>query len=93
MRCALFASVALITVSNALQKTVCNGAARTTYGRSTARKQNSASALTNSAPAHQRPLSHAVAAATPRSQRLRLAAAPDVEEGHELINRRPGGGG
>ena len=37
------------------------------------------SALTNSAPAHQRPLSHAVAAATPRSQRLRLAAAPDAE--------------
>ena len=77
---ALFASAVLWTAASALQKTVCNGAARTTCGRSTADLVNSASALTNSALSHRRrPLSHAAAAATPRSQRLRLAAAPDAE--------------
>ena len=65
---------------SSLQKTVCNGAARTTYGRSTAVKQDSAAGLTNSALSHRRrPLSHAATAARPRSQRLRLAAAPDAE--------------
>ena len=80
VRSVLFVSAVLWTAASALQKTVCNGAARTTCGRSTAERVNSASALTTSAYSHRRrPLSHAATPVAPRSQRLRLAAAPDAE--------------
>ena len=76
----LFVSAVLWTAASALQKTVYNGAARTKYGRQTAENRICQSDFTYSALSHRRrPLSHAVAAATPRSQRLRLAAAPDAE--------------
>ena len=62
MRFAAVCIALLCRSINALQKTTCNGAARTTYGRSTA-KRNSDAALTNSAPFHRRrPLSHAATA-------------------------------
>ena len=80
VRSALVASAVLWTAASALQKTVYNGAARTKYGRQTAENRICQSDFTYSALSHRRrPLSHAAAAATPRSQRLRLAAAPDVE--------------
>ena len=62
-----------------LQKTRSGNVINSNFRPTNSCRQNVCSALTNSAPAHQRPLSHAATAAAPRSQRLRLAAAPDVE--------------
>ena len=78
-RHALCASAVIFTVSSALQKTVSNGFACVSNGRQTANLRNCGSALTNNVNPHRSRSGHAVVAAAPRFQRLRLAAAPDAE--------------
>ena len=79
VRSALFASAVLWTAASALQKTVYNGVACVSNGMQTATLRNCGSALTNSVNPHRKLSNHAATAAAPRSQRLRLTAAPDAE--------------
>ena len=79
MRFALCASAWLITAASSFQKTTSNGAVPTSNNGQTAGILFCGSALTNNVNPHRSRSDDAAATAAPRSQRLRLAAAPDAE--------------